>query len=88
MNPGPPAPQAGILVHTSKEIPKIHGFSLKLDDDPALQEYTTKVIKTIEQLQANGKAENTIKSVIYTLKRLNRETDLMNPEAVKGFIAK
>ncbi len=83
MNPGSPTPQAGILNHSSKEIPEIHGFALKLDDDPALQEYTHRVINTIEQLRANGKAENTIKSVTFTLKRLNRETDLMNPEAVK-----
>ena len=83
MNPGSHTPQACILNQSSKESTKIHGFALLLDDGPAFQEYTNKVLKTIDELTANGKAENTIKSVMYTLKRLNRETDLMNPEAVK-----
>ncbi len=71
MNPGSHAPQACILVHQPKKLPKIQGFLSKLDDDPALQGYTTKVLNTIEQIKANGKAENTIKSAFYTLRRLN-----------------
>jgi integrase len=62
-----------------------------LDDGPtdlALQEYQDKIINTLEDLTANGLSENTIKSATYTLKRLNRETDLMNPEAVKLHIGK
>lgn len=87
MNPRSHAPQACILDHQPKEFPEIPSFLSKLDDDPALQEYTNKVINTINQIKANGKAENTIKSAFYTLRRLNRETDLMNPEAVKTHIA-
>ena len=43
---------------------------MKLDDDPALQEYSDKIINTLEQLKANAKAQNTITAVAYTLKRL------------------
>lgn len=56
------------------------------DNDPALQEYYRQILNTIEQLTANGKAENTIRQVAYALKRLNSATDLMNPEAVKLYI--
>jgi integrase len=39
-------------------------------------------------MQANGLATNTVRSTKYILKRLNRETDLMNPEAVKLYVGK
>jgi integrase len=86
LNPGSPAPQAGILIQTPRNSLRIPENSVelsKLDDDPALQEYKGKVLKTIQELKANGLSRNTIKSVIQTLRTLNRETDLMNPEAVK-----
>jgi integrase len=59
----------------------------KLDDDPAYTEYSTKVDKTIQDLKGNQKSKNTLKSVISTLRKLNHETDLMNPEAVKQTIS-
>ena len=62
-----------------------------LDDGPtdfALQEYQNKIINTLEEMTAKGLSENTVRSTTYTLKRLNRETDLMNPETVKLFIGK
>ena len=34
LNPGSHAPQACILIQSSKEFPKIHGFALLLDDGP------------------------------------------------------
>ena len=91
LNPGSRTPQARILNHQPKKSPKIQGFLSMLDDGPtdiALQEYQDKIINTLEEMTANGLAENTIKSATYTLKRLNRETDLMNPEAVKLHIGK
>jgi integrase len=90
LNPGSPAPQAGILVHQPKKVTGIPSFLGKLDDDPThgyLQEYECGIIKTLLSLKANGKSDNTVKSVNFTLKRLSRETDLMNPEAVKLHIA-
>ena len=60
----------------------------KLDDDPAFQEYNDKILNTIDSLTANGKSKNTLRSVQYSLRILNREADLMNPEAVKLAIGK
>jgi integrase len=89
LNPGSPAPQAGILIHSSHKNPEIptQNFLWKLDDDPAYAEYNTRILKTLEQMQANGKAWNTIHSVCSTLRQLNRHVDLMNPDAVKLYIS-
>jgi integrase len=86
LNPGSHAPQACILIQSSKEFPKIHGFSLLLDDGPAFQDYNTKIIKTLDELLANGKKMSTRRSAFYCLRQMNREVDLMNPEAVKKWI--
>jgi integrase len=77
-------PQAGILIQSSGKNPRIEGFIPKLDDDPALEEYADKVKKTMDEIA--GLKQNTRDSVFFTLQRLNRETDLMNPEAVKKYI--
>ena len=73
LNPGSPAPQAGILFWNSGNFPRIqeNPQSLsKLDDDPAYQEYQTKVNKTLAETKANGLSENTSRSIIHTLKVL------------------
>jgi integrase len=91
LNPGSHTPQACILNHQPKKLPKIQGFLGMLDDGPtdlALQEYQDKIINTLEEMTANGLSENTIRQATYTLKRLNRESDLMNPDAVKLYIGK
>jgi integrase len=91
LNPGSPTPQAGILIQSRAEFPRIVGKSTslsKLDDDPALQEYNSQILKTIEEMTATGLKKNTKDSTFRTLRRLNRETDLMNPEAVKLHIGK
>jgi len=87
LNPGSHAPQACILVHQPKKFPRIEGFLGKLDDDPALNEYADRIINTIRHVTAKGLSQNTIYHLKYALKRLNRETDLMNPEAVKLYVA-
>ena len=66
----------------AQETSQDTGFLGKLDDDPALREYNYKILNTIEILTASGKSKNTLRSVQYSLRQLNRETDLMNPEAV------
>jgi integrase len=88
LNPGSPAPQAGILDHQPNKCLEIPSFIGKLDDGPAYQDYNQRIINTLEELQANAKTFNTIRSATYTLKTLNRITDLMEPEAVKKAIAK
>jgi integrase len=86
LNPGSPAPQAGILDQTSRENTVIHGFALKLDDDPAYSEYNSRILKTLEMMLANNKKPNTRYQAYQTLRKLNRETDLMNPDAVIAHI--
>ena len=91
MNPGSPAPQAGILFRTprnSLRIPEKSERVVQTRRRPRLLKNTAdRILKTIEQLTADGKSQNTIDSVMTSLKILNRETDLMNPEAVKMCIA-
>ena len=86
MNPGSHAPQACILIQSSAEIPKIGGLTAKLDDDPALQEYRERIIKTLTDMLNNGKKKTTRQSAFYSIRYLNRKADLMNPDAVKAYI--
>jgi hypothetical protein len=58
-----------------------------LDYGPAYEDYNKRIIKTLQQMAADGRKRSTIKSAIWTLRSLNREADLMNPEAVKLHIA-
>ncbi len=91
LNPGPPAPQAGVIIRQHGKNPvtsvKISGFTVVLDDEPAYAEYNDRIIKTLLQMQADGRKRATIKSATSTLRKLNRGADLMNPEAVKLEIA-
>jgi hypothetical protein len=60
LNPGLPTPQAGILNQSRAEFPRIvgKGTSLSmLDDDPALQEYNSQILKTIEEMTAQQATE-------------------------------
>ena len=83
LNPGSHAPQACILIQSSEEFTKIHGFAPLLDDGPALGEYNDRIIKTLNKMLESGNKKSTRRSAFYCLRKLNRETDLMNPEAVK-----
>jgi len=77
LNPGPPAPQAGILVQarrrpqSTRQIPKNEEL----------------IINTLIFLKANARKESTIKETSYRLKRLSEHADLNNPEQVKTAIA-
>jgi hypothetical protein len=91
LNPGPPAPQAGVIIRQHGKNPvtpvRISGFTVVLDDEPAYAEYNDRIIKTLLQMQADGRKKATIKSATSTLRKLNRVADLMNPESVKLEIA-
>ena len=87
LDPGSPAPQAGILDQTSREIPRLLGFNLLLDYDPAYAEYNAKIIKTLQSMTADGRKRNTVKGTMKTLRELDRHVDLMNPDAVKLYIS-
>ncbi len=86
MNPGPPAPQAGILNHSRRMSTRIHD-KRKLDYDPDPTECKSLIINTLIQAQNTGKADNTVKAISYSLKQINKNADLRNPEQVKTYIA-
>jgi integrase len=79
--------QIPVLNFKQEAPPKILGISIYLPKDPAYAEYNQKVLNTLQDMKANQLSRNTVKSAFHTLKRLNRETDLMNPEEVKLEIA-
>jgi integrase len=91
LNPGPPAPQASVIIRQHGKNPvtpvKVAGFTVVLDYEPAYAEYNDRIIKTLLQMQADGRKKATIKSATSTLRKLNRVADLMNPESVKLEIA-
>jgi integrase len=58
-----------------------------LDYGPAYEDYNNRIIKTLQQMAADGRKRATIKSAVWTLRTLNRHVDLMNPDAVKLHIA-
>jgi len=92
LNPGSPAPQAGILDHSRRICTKIPTKS-KAETQTRRRppKIPTKqkelIINTLINLKNNGKAENTIKSVSQNLTRISRHADLSKPEEVKAYIA-
>ena len=79
LNPGSPAPQAGILVQTRRRPP------IKLTKIPTKQKEL--IVNTLINLKNDGKAENTIKSVSQNLTRISKHADLAKPKEVKAYIA-
>src|SRR5208283_4807278 len=77
LNPGPPAPQAGVIIRTRRRAPYT-GLCYK---------YEPEIIKTLLTMQNNGLKQGTLRVVNYQLKYLEKNSDLMNPEQVKAFIA-
>ena len=92
MNPGSPAPQAGILDQTRRICTKIPTKSkaetLTRRRPPKIPTKQKElIINTLIYLKNNGKAENTVKSVNRCLTRISRHADLARPEEVKTYIA-
>jgi len=71
LNPGPPAPQAGVIIRQHGKNPVILDLTIVLDDEPAYAEYNTRIIKTLEQMAADGRKRATIKSATWTLRAIN-----------------
>ena len=91
MNPGSPAPQAGILNHSRRSGTKIHS-STRPDTFARLRpqqgtRYNALIINTLIKATNSGKAKNTVRSISYSLRQINRNADLKNPEDVKAYIA-
>jgi integrase len=77
LNPGPPAPQAGVIIRTRRRAP----------DTGLCYKYETETIKTLLTMQSNGLKEGTLRAVKYQLKYLDKNPDLKNREEVQTFIA-
>jgi integrase len=87
LDPGSPAPQAGILDHSSLLSTKIPDNRL-LDYDPKTSSKQTElIINTLLFLKNNAKFKNTLNSVNKVLTRMSKFTDLSNPDCVKTYIA-
>ena len=91
LNPGPPAPQAGILDQSFHPTPEIPDKSAQTKDSRRRPReeirYQNEINKTINRAIREGKAENTIRKFKFQLRQLTRVSDLMNPEDVKNAIA-
>jgi len=95
LNPGSPAPQAGILVQTRRRphgtsqrpclnVEDFHIKSSSFSQRPLLK---GKIINTLIKLKSIGLSESTLEHVSYRLSYLARHCDLDNPEEVSRFIA-
>jgi hypothetical protein len=76
LNPGPPAPQAGVIIRTRRRAP----------DTGLCYRYEPEIIKTLLTMQSNGLKQGTLRAVNYQLKYLDKNTDLRNSEQVQAFI--
>ncbi len=91
LNPGSPAPQAGILNHSRGSGTRIHSstrpdtLARRRPQQPT--NYNDSIINTLINATNSGKAKTTIRSISYSLKQLNRNADLKNPSEVKAYIA-
>ncbi len=65
----------------------IHGLNICLPDEPAYAEYNQRIIDTLMEMKASQLSRATIRMTYHTLRRLNKETDIMDPELVKLAIA-
>ncbi len=87
-----PTPQAGILDQGSLKFLRIPYKTENPDflDQARLRPPTKNdglIIKTLLELQKQGKAENTRNNIDEILRQLSRKTDLTNPEKVKLYIS-
>ena len=87
MNPGSPAPQASVIIRQHGKIPMIMDLPVVLDYGPAYEDYNNRIIKTLQHMAASGRKRATLKSAVWTLRKLNRHVDLMNLAAVKLYIS-
>jgi integrase len=77
LNPGSPAPQAGILDQARR----------RPQDTRPRPKYEELLINTILKLKSAGLAEGSIRAISYRLRYLAENTDMQEPEKVKAFIA-
>jgi len=98
LNPGSPTPQAGILnqsshirnqYHHQTEVNPMETPNVEAIRRPQPRiEFTDQIIKkavekTLQELKKNGKSNNTIRSVSYSLRKLQVDIDLHDREALR-----
>ncbi len=79
MNPGPPAPQASVIIRT-----RLRAHTTRLYDKPKSEQA---IINTLVKLKASGIEDGTLKQVDNQLRNLAKQADLFNPEEVKTAVA-
>jgi hypothetical protein len=88
-----PTPQAGILDHSRCVGTKIHTFETNIPIALARlrprqpTKHEDLIINTLLKATNSGKSKNTIRSISYSLRQLDKNADLKNPEDVKTYLA-
>jgi hypothetical protein len=82
LNPGPPAPQAGVIIRTRRRALTTR----LLHSDNINANVKVKIIVTLLKLKNSGMEERTDKVVGFYLNHLAEHSDLEKPERVKEFI--
>ena len=80
MNPGSPAPQAGVLIRTRL---RAHQIGLRCSED-----IKGKIIITLIKLHNQGLDKKTLRNIDFQLRHLGNNADLNNPELVREYIAR
>lgn len=65
----------------------IHSDSLTRQRPQQPSKYDDLIINTLINAKASGKSENTLTSISYSLRQLNKNADLKKPEEVKTYLA-
>ena len=86
MNPGPPAPQASVLIQTSHSTPKTHDADME-SRPRAPTKYESEIINTLLWMKRKGLSDATRYTVAQKLRMLAKNSDLMQPKSVLDFIA-
>jgi hypothetical protein len=93
LNPRSPAPQASVLILTSRNLTGILGNSPNPDTVTRLRartsgiRYEDKIINSLLQMKNKGLYDNTLKTISQKLNQLSRNSDLMKPSEVLTYIA-
>ena len=89
MNPGSPAPQASVLILTSRSEPRTPTSGTVTRPRAQTQRvlHEDRIINTLLELKNDGKYESTLKTTAQKLRQLSKNADLMKPNEVLTFIA-
>jgi len=85
LNPGSPASQASVLIQPRLRAHSDTGLNTQINPISLKTEET--IINTLLALRGDGITETTLRQINYKLRELARNTNIVDPEAVKGYIA-